>query len=240
MITNILLTKGYERGYLPKSDSAMIQPIFATANLAVRRKALDEIGPFDINCKTGEDIELGIRLSRTKWELFFEPRAVIKHKHRTSVGQLLRQWYGYGQYHPYIFKKHTSKCIKIYFPKNKEPGWSYLRFSRIFGLPVPFHVSIFIMPFHILNVFLALALFSAVLKLTWLSIFALAAWLASWLYFSGRDFFENVILKRNPRWVVYSALRYIVNWAYVCGAFIAGLRIGVIYLDVTRENTPSV
>jgi hypothetical protein len=67
---------------------------------------------------------------------------------------------------------------------------------------------------------------------------ALGGWLLGWLYFSDKPFFQNVILKRNARWIIYSMLRYILNWAYVLGAFFAGLKIGIISLEVTREQTP--
>jgi GT2 family glycosyltransferase len=241
MITNILLTKGYGKGYLRKGNSAMIQPLFPTANLAIRKATLDEVGLFDTVCKTsGEDVELCIRMSKTKWELFFEPRAIVRHKHRTTLFGLLKQWYGYGTYHPHIFKKHTPKCLEILYRSDKGAlGWSSLRISRIFGLPFPLHILVFVTPFYILNMFFILTPFAILIKSYGLLIAALGGWLTIWLYFSGRPFFQNVILKRNTRWIIYSMLRYILNWAYVLGAFFAGLKIGIIYLDVTREETPS-
>lgn len=241
MITNILLTKGYGKGYLLKDDSAMIQPIFPTANLAIRRTALDQIGLFDTVCKTsGEDVDLSIRMSKTEWEMFFEPRAIVRHKHRTTLRGLLKQWYGYGCYHPHIFKKHTPKCLEIHYRDDKGVlGWSSVRITKIFGLPFPLHVLIFITPFHLFHIFLFLALFSIIIKSPVLLTVALGGWLAVWLYFSGRQFFRNAFLKRDGRWLIYSMLRYVLNWVYVLGAFIAGLKIGILYLDVTREQTPS-
>ncbi|MFA5411670.1 MAG: glycosyltransferase family 2 protein [Candidatus Omnitrophota bacterium] len=245
MISNILLNKGYKgygKGYVPKkNDSAMIQPFFPTANVAFRKTALDEVGFFDTVCKTsGEDLDLCIRLARTKWELFFEPGATVKHKHRTTLFGLLKQWYGYGNYHPHIFKKHTPRSLEIIFRNRKsERGWSVLRISKILGLPFPLHILIFVTPFHILNLFLILALAALIIKSGGLLILALGMWFAGWIYFSGRAFFQNVILKRNIRWIFYSLLRYILNWAYVLGAFFAGLKIGIISLEVTREETPS-
>jgi GT2 family glycosyltransferase len=244
MITNILLTKGYMKGYLRKrkSDSEMIQPFFPTANLAIRKEALDEIGLFDTVCKTsGEDLDLCIRLAKTKWELFFEPRAIVQHKHRTTLFGLLKQWYGYGTYHPHIFKKHTPKCLEIVYPNHKNVlggGWSSLRISKIFGLSFPLHILVFVTPFHILNIFFILALFAVIIRSYGLLMAALGGWLLGWLYFSDKPFFQNVILKRNARWIIYSMLRYILNWAYVLGAFFAGLKIGIISLEVTREQTP--
>jgi len=235
MITNILAVRGYKRGYLAKSDSAMIQPIFATANLAVRRKTLDEAGAFDINCKTGEDVDLSIRVAKTKWELFFEPKAIIRHKHRTNLSALLKQWFRYGKLHPYIFKKHTSKCIEIYYPNKNEIGWSSLQFSKILGLPVPLHILIFVTPFHIFNMLYLLIIFSIITKIYWLLMIFLVVWLFLRLYFSGNSSFRN---KRNKFRIIFSILRYILNWTYVIGAFFGGLKIGVIYIEATREESP--
>ncbi|MDD5155983.1 MAG: glycosyltransferase family 2 protein [Candidatus Omnitrophica bacterium] len=242
MITNILLKKGYLKGYLPKADSAMIQPMFPAANVAIRKAALDEVGLFDTVCKTsGEDLDLCIRMAKTKWELFFEPRAIVRHKHRTTLLGLLKQWYGYGRYHAYIFKKHSPKCIQIHYRSEESPAsWGSIRISKIFGLTFPFRILVFVTPFHILNICLLLALSAIIIKSHWLLTVALAAWFAGWLYFSGRPFFQNVIIKRNSRWIIYSMLRYILNWAYVLGAFLAGIRIGIISIEVTREQTPLV
>ena len=241
MIINILLIKGYTKGYLSKADSAMIQPLLPTANLAIRKATLDEIGLFDPVCKTsGEDLDLCIRMAKTKWELFFEPRAIVRHKHRTTLAGLLKQWYGYGTYHAHIFKKHTPKCLEIHYRSDKGAmGWSTLRISKIFGLPFPLHILVFVTPFHILNLFFILALLAIVIKSYALLMAALGGWLAGWLYFTGRPFFQNVIFKKDGRWIIYSMLRYILNWAYVLGAFFAGLKIGIISLEVTREQTPS-
>jgi cellulose synthase/poly-beta-1,6-N-acetylglucosamine synthase-like glycosyltransferase len=235
MITNILLTKGYERGYLPKGESAMIQPIFATANLAIKREALDTIGLFDVNCKTGEDVDLSIRLSRTNLELFFEPRAIIRHKHRTTLPELLTQWYRYGKYHPYIFKKHSLRCIKIYYPNNRVTGWSSVQFSRIFGLPVPFHTLIFVTPFHLFNILLIPIAISIVFKLLWLAVLSLIAWSMVWLRFEGSSFIKKLYFAKLGRRAVYFFLKYFQNWAYVIGAFLGGLSIGVIYIEATRQ-----
>ncbi|MFA5275529.1 MAG: glycosyltransferase family 2 protein [Candidatus Omnitrophota bacterium] len=242
MISNISLNKGSGKGYVRKEDhSVMVHPLFPTANAAIRKAALDEVGFFDTVCKTsGEDLDLCIRVGKTKWELFFEPNAIVEHKHRTTLAGLLKQWYGYGNYHPHVFKKHTPKCLEIiYHDRKSTRGWSTLRITKLFGLPFPLRILIFVTPFHILNAFLMLALLGIIIKSYWLLIAALGGWFAAWLFFSGKAFFKNLILERNGRWVTYSLIRYILNWAYVLGAFFAGLRIGMISLEVTREQTPS-
>jgi cellulose synthase/poly-beta-1,6-N-acetylglucosamine synthase-like glycosyltransferase len=241
MITNILLTKkGYGRGYLPQSNSSVLQPAFPTANLAFRREVINEIGLFDSNCQTGEDLDMCIRVAKTKWEIFFEPRAVVKHKHRTSFRELIKQWQGYGAWHPYIFKKHSPKCLEIcYSDKNSALTWSSKRYLNLMGIPVPMPILIFVTPFHVLNFLLAATLLAALLKLSILSRLLMFVWLLSCAYFLMVDFCQNYIIKNNSRWFIYSLIRYILNWAYVSSAFWGGLKIGVLYFESTREQTPN-
>ncbi|MCG6537301.1 MAG: hypothetical protein L7F78_21970 [Syntrophales bacterium LBB04] len=47
---------------------------------------------------------------------------------------------------------------------------------------------------------------------------------------------RNLVAKKNPRWLIYALIRYVLNWAYVIGSFLAGLKIGTLYFDVTREQ----
>jgi GT2 family glycosyltransferase len=240
MIPNILSTstiKGYGNGYLIKSDeSAMIQPMFPAANLAIRKSALQEVGFFDTVCKTsGEDNDICIRMLKTKWELFYEPQAVVKHKHRTSLRGLLKQWYGYGSFHPYIFKKHTPKCLEIVYPRDKSMNdWTSRRFCRILGIKVPLHIMIFVTPFYFFHAFLLLLVLSLIIKSPLLFALSFLGGLSVWLFTSGRAFLHNCIIKRNFRWIPYTLIRYLLNWAFVFAAFKAGLKIGVIYFAVTR------
>lgn len=234
-IKDVLLTKDNNKGYLPKCRSSVTQPIFATANMAIRKKVFDEIGFFDTNCKTGEDVDLSVRLSKTRWELYFEPKAIIKHKHRSSFKELLKQWYGYGRYHPYIFKKHNERCMEIYYlTPNKGIGWSSLRLSSIFGLPFPFHILIFATPFHMFNLFFAITAASLILKLYLLAVLSSVGVLC----FGKRLFFSNIKAGIKDKEMSYSLIRYAVNWAYVIGAFLGGLKTGVFYVEATREQIP--
>jgi cellulose synthase/poly-beta-1,6-N-acetylglucosamine synthase-like glycosyltransferase len=238
-----LLEKNYVKGYLPKDRSEMIQPIFPTANLAIRRSIFNEVGLFDTFCKTsGEDMDLCIRVAKTKWELFFEPKAIIHHKHRCTLRGLVKQWYGYGTYHPHIFKKHAPKCLDICYFSNKgdDMGWSSKRLEKIFGIPMPFHAFIFLSPFHFLNILLILGLGGIIFNYHELVLFSIIGWVLGWLYFTGIDFFRNVIIQRNVRWLIFYFLRGMLNFSFVLGAFWAGLRMGVFALGATRERAPLI
>jgi len=75
----------------------------ASANLAVRRSALEDIGGFDESLGPGtwaasaEDLDLFDRLFRAGLRGLFEPAAVAEHDQWRSRGQLLRLDWRYGK-----------------------------------------------------------------------------------------------------------------------------------------------
>jgi hypothetical protein len=174
---------------------------------------------------------------KSKWELFYEARAEVRHKHRSSLRGLLKQWYGYGTFHPHIFKKHTPKCLELVYHSDRSMlSWSSRRFYRVLGIPVPFRMLIFITPFYILHAFLGLLALALILGAPALVAVASLVGAGVWLYYSAGPFVRNCIVKRDLRWVPFAVIRYLVNWVFVLGALRAGLKIGVLYLACTRAG----
>ncbi len=70
--------------------------------MAFRRSALESIGGFDEALDTGPplpgggDLDAFFRVVRAGFPLVFEPRAIVRHKHRTSHAELRRQYYTWG------------------------------------------------------------------------------------------------------------------------------------------------
>lgn len=60
----------------------------ATANLFVRRAALDRVGPFDEQLKSGGDVEFGKRLTAGGGRLRYDAGPVVEHPARHTWGQL--------------------------------------------------------------------------------------------------------------------------------------------------------
>jgi glycosyltransferase involved in cell wall biosynthesis len=75
----------------------------ASANLAVRRSALEAVGGFDLSLGPGtwaasaEDLDLFDRLFRAGLSGLFEPTAVAEHEQWRTRGQLLRLDWRYGK-----------------------------------------------------------------------------------------------------------------------------------------------
>lgn len=72
------------------------------ANFAIRRSAAVAIGGFDEALGAGsptagaEDIDIFVRLLISKWQLVYEPAAIVWHRHRHDVSALQAQARGYG------------------------------------------------------------------------------------------------------------------------------------------------
>jgi glycosyltransferase involved in cell wall biosynthesis len=81
-------------------------------NAAYRRTALMEIGNFDpLFRRTAEDIDAYYRLLGKGWGVVFQPQAVIYHRHRVGLMQLLVQHLHYGQGRAMLIRKHGLKKI---------------------------------------------------------------------------------------------------------------------------------
>jgi GT2 family glycosyltransferase len=81
------------------------QDVLAAGNMALPRRALEEIGPFDERLGAGgrfpssEDNDFGFRLLRAGWSIVYEPAAVLYHRAWRTKGDFPRvRWcYGLGQ-----------------------------------------------------------------------------------------------------------------------------------------------
>ena len=73
-----------------------VRPRASSANLLVRRAALEQIGGYTEGIWAGEDTDFTWRLQDAGWTLEFNERAVVQHAYRTTLRELGRQWRGYA------------------------------------------------------------------------------------------------------------------------------------------------
>jgi GT2 family glycosyltransferase len=93
-------------GSLCEEFTARIQPFarpqraglttLLTANVAIRRSALERLGGFDERLPTGGDVDFGWRLQGAGMRLIDEPRARVVHRHRATFTQVFEQFRRYG------------------------------------------------------------------------------------------------------------------------------------------------
>lgn len=70
----------------------------AGCNMAIRRNILSEVGDFDENIEYGfDEDELVERICNTGHTMLLDPKLLIRHKHRSSVRELLKQTFRYGR-----------------------------------------------------------------------------------------------------------------------------------------------
>ncbi|TAF52181.1 MAG: glycosyltransferase [Oscillatoriales cyanobacterium] len=82
-------------------------PYGQTANLAVRREIFERIGLFRPYLTTGGDADFcwrALRETHTRIEL--APTAIVRHRHRSTLTELRKQWYRYGVSNRYLHQLH--------------------------------------------------------------------------------------------------------------------------------------
>ncbi|MBD1850513.1 glycosyltransferase [Leptolyngbya sp. FACHB-711] len=78
-----------------------------TANLAVRRQALEQAGLFRPWLTTGGDADLCWRIQQQGfWQLQFAEQAIVQHRHRSTWRELRHQWTRYGRSNCYLHELH--------------------------------------------------------------------------------------------------------------------------------------
>lgn len=82
-----------------------IFPIAATANLGVTSEVIDTVGGFDGSFRTGQDLELCLRMWTAGIDLVFVPDAVVQYRYRPTMRSLFRRSREYGAVGPRIARR---------------------------------------------------------------------------------------------------------------------------------------
>jgi len=82
-------------------------PYGQTANLAIRRAILEQVGLFRPYLTTGGDADICWRILRqTDWQYVFADTALVQHRHRATLRDYEKQWYRYGRSNRYLHELH--------------------------------------------------------------------------------------------------------------------------------------
>ncbi|MEG4029929.1 MULTISPECIES: glycosyltransferase [unclassified Microcoleus] len=88
-------------------------PYGQTANLAVRRLVLEQVGLFRPYLTSGGDADLCWRILReTSYKMYFAQNAIVRHRHRSTIKQLQSQWYRYGESNKYLHELHGVDLMR--------------------------------------------------------------------------------------------------------------------------------
>ncbi len=104
---------------------------FYTANFAVRRTVLMDVGGFDERLWIMRDVDLSCRLLERDCRIQYVPEALVGHIQRGSLRKLLRRQFQYGTGLPSIFRKHYPDGAwltlpgrqVIPLPRSLRPCW---------------------------------------------------------------------------------------------------------------------
>jgi GT2 family glycosyltransferase len=224
-----ILANFREEGYLKKGRHPTVAPFFAGANVAFRRSAIKEIGGFDPKCMTGEDCDICVRLSEADWELYLQPEAIVSHNNPSTLKRLIKQWFGYGLYHPYVFAKHNDRAVEFYVPLKQPLDGE--RYVCLFYKRSPMAVVVFITKLLMLH----LTLFGA--AISWLIGLETIGWFGAGLAFLIMIAYAWTDLKQSGIFLgsAFTAIRYVADVALFMGAFIGGFRQKMLYFSATVD-----
>ncbi len=85
---------------------------FTTNNLAIGRRAFEEIGGFDPTtpCRTAEDRDLCARASHRGMQLAYAPDAIVHHAHALDARSFWRQHHRYGRSALYVERARARRA----------------------------------------------------------------------------------------------------------------------------------
>lgn len=186
---------------------------FVTANVAYRRKALDEAKARFWEHPTGEDIDLCIQIQNKDWRLYFAPQAKVDHMHRATLPALRKVWVTYGMAHPPLLKKHATNYIEIILQIFKRP--------LIIPIPSPIRGFIYLGNFHLMHIFGLLFIISLLATISnphifWLRIITLSTLILSLYFLFG---FCRWCLYMEPRrhFITWCRMKYLTNLSFIVG-----------------------
>jgi len=89
--------------------SRPLLPFAAFANLAFRREVFEKIGYLDEDIPLGESTDFCTRFFRQAYFKFeYAPKAVVFHRHRTTIKSFFRQQIKYGRDHSQLYIKYKN------------------------------------------------------------------------------------------------------------------------------------
>lgn len=105
--------------------SHSFRPYGQTANLAIRRSIFDQAGLFRPYLTTGGDADICWRiLEDGQWHIEFAEDAIVKHRHRSTLQELKKQWQRYGRSNRYLHALHDISLTRDLTCRDYIYRWS--------------------------------------------------------------------------------------------------------------------
>ncbi len=75
--------------YHPALETKINNSYFPSANISIPRSLIEEIGVFNEELKTGEDVDFCLRVTYRGYQLYFEPKAKVLHINRDTFSEFM-------------------------------------------------------------------------------------------------------------------------------------------------------
>ena len=227
-----------EGGYYPeiKKDlphevnGSQTCPFFATANLAVSKKAAESAGMEFWHEPTGEDVDFNLRILKNGFKLYFQPSAIVDHMHRATPKLFYKQLYGYGFGHPLLIKKHAKKVLEFWFD-----------YFGGFGFSIPFFKPgiVYISDFWLFNIFsLAFIITAAAMAIAGKGLGVIAAnWIPLVILLALAGIFKikffGPVWKMKPKKKLFKfmIIHYMSKWNFIKGGLAGMKRFGIVNIE---------
>lgn len=207
----------HETVVMQREANRFLSGALGSANMSYRKNVLKEVKGFceDFAVFCGA-YDLSWRVQRAGYEVIYESKAMVYHKLRSSLSQLIKQFFCFGRCQPQLLKKQPGGFsyvkIKTYLLPTREFRCKLpiqmlitLDFCNLMILGL---ILIFIHPFFL---YLSLAVLLAISWGTWRSA-------------------KQVIRKTGKlRWfLLFPVLHIIRNYSFTMGRIVGGLRHKII------------
>ncbi len=183
----------------------------ATANMSYRRAVVEQVGGLDEDYGSNEDVDLGRRIGKAGYGFYFNPKALVRHMHRITVLDLIKQqrWWAAGG--PQDLRKHGGPRFKLAFPLFGR--WPAITFKTRHT-----YVELNLGYFYLMHIYMLL---------TWGSYF-IFGWAQGWGWLTVALFVLATycvlryfaLMGRAKRWWLLPAywfIRYSCNWGRMIG-----------------------
>ncbi len=190
---------------------------FSNNNLSIRRQCAREVGMYDLNAVKSEDVDLCFRVALSNgWVAYREDDAIVRHKGRRTLWQLIRQMWGWGFYVGYPYAKTGIRGLHLYWLNGRNR-----KLGRLETAYFPILVCVFATEFYLAHGLAGVFLLSA-----WTGHLALAAVTFAALVWAMRNYLHEVRHAGLRPWPTFKlgVVHYLTNVAFTVATFVGALR----------------
>ena len=198
-----------------QNTSQFLTTGLGSGNMSFRLSALKQVNGFSEDMTKCGDYELCWRIQRAGYNLVYEPRAIVYHKPRSSLKQLITQFFEVGMSQPQLLKK-------------QQDGYSYFELKTYLFPPracrrkLPIQMLVTIDFFNLATLCLILVLINPEFLFLF-GVFFLICLKQAWTKTKE----VSSLALRTKLLLVFPFLHAVRSYAYSLGRFVGGMRCGI-------------